>query len=287
MIKRFGHLIEIGFLAAALWSMFLVLLIFIFMIILGLPLFRGGHFFSLLAMPWIPGKGFHGIYPMIIGTSAISLLSLCFAFPLSLGVSAFISTIGPGGFGRLVKKAVIMMTAIPTVVYAFVGVFLLVPLVQTIFSSGSGMSIFTASLVLALLVSPTMILIFQNSFDDVPQSYKNAIDALGGSAVQKLLYVILPYSWKGIIAGLVLGAGRAIGDTLVALMLAGNAVAVPGSVFESARTLTAHIALVTAADFDSVEFRTIFACGILLYLSTTLVVVIVRLLTQSRTEVSQ
>ena len=287
MIKRFGNLIEKGFLAAALWSIFLVLLIFIFMIILGLPLFRGGYFFSLLTMPWIPGRGFYGIYPMIIGTSAISLLSLCFAFPLSLGVSAFISTIEPGGFGRLVKKAVTMMTAIPTVVYAFVGVFLLVPLVQTTFTTGSGMSIFTASLVLALLVSPTMILIFLNSFDNVPQSYRNAIDALGGSAVQKLLYVILPYSWKGIIAGTILGAGRAIGDTLVALMLAGNAVAVPGSVFESARTLTAHIALVTAADFDSVEFRTIFACGILLYLSTMLIVILVRLLTISKKEGSR
>ncbi len=287
MIKKFSYLIEKGSLAATLWSVFLVLLIFVFMIILGVPLFKGGHFFSLFLMPWMPEKGFFGIYPMIIGTGAIALLSLCFAFPLSLGVSAFVSVVEPGIFGRLMKKAVIMMTAIPTVVYAFVGVFLLVPIIQTIFSSGSGMSIFTASLVLALLVSPTMILIFLNSFDNVPQSYKNAIDALGGSRAQKLLYVIMPYSRKGIIAGLVLGAGRAIGDTLVALMLAGNAVATPGSVFESARALTAHIALVTAAAFDSMEFRTIFACGILLYLSTTMVVILVRLLTSSKIEANR
>jgi phosphate transport system permease protein len=212
-------------------------------------------------------------------------LSLCFAFPLSLGTAAFISVIQRGVVGRFVRNAVILMTAIPTVVYAFVGIFLLVPLVQSIVSSGAGMSIFTASLVLALLVSPTMILIFQNSFDSVPQSYIHAVDALGGSAVQKLLYVILPCSWKGIVAGLILGLGRAMGDTLVALMLAGNAVAQPGSIFESARTLTAHIALVTAADFDSMEFRTIFACGILLYLSTTLIVLAVRLLTAAKTEV--
>jgi len=255
------------------------------MIILGLPLFKGGRFFSLLTMPWMPEKGFFGIYPMIIGTIAISVLSLCFAFPFSLGVAAFTSVIQQGIYGRVIKKVVILMTAIPTVVYAFVGIFLLVPIVQTVFLPGSGMSIFTASLVLAVLISPTMIIVFQNSFDNVPQSYKNASDALGGNAAQKLLYIILPYSWKGIIAGVILGVGRAIGDTLVALMLAGNAVAVPGSAFESARTLTAHIALVTAADFDSVEFRTIFACGILLSLTTISVVILVRKLTQSKIEV--
>jgi phosphate transport system permease protein len=284
-MKRFDQVIEKGFLAAALWSIFLVLLIFVFMLILGFPLFQKGRFFLLLTTPWVPDKGMFGIYPMMIGTLVISFLSLGFAFPLSLGLSAFISVIQPDGFGRLMKKAIILMTAIPTVVYAFVGLFLLVPLVQTVISSGSGMSILTASLVLALLISPTMVLIFQHSFESVPQSYQDAVDALGASAVQKLLYVIVPYSWKGIVAGLILGAGRAVGDTLVALMLAGNAVAVPGSFLESARTLTAHIALVTAADFDSIEFRTIFACGLMLYLTTTLIVIAVRYLTSAKTEV--
>ena len=128
----------------------------------------------------------------------------------------------------------------------------------------------------ALLIAPTMILIFSSSFENVPISYCNAADALGSSAVQKFVYVILPYSWRGIITG----------DTLVALMLAGNAVAVPGSVFDSARTLTAHIALVTAADFDSIEFRTIFACGILLYLITLIMVLAVRCLSSLKKEAS-
>ncbi len=286
MIRRLEFLIEKGFFAAALWSMFLVVMMFVFMVALGLPLFREGRFFQLLITQWRPEGGHFGIYPMIIGTGVISFLGLCFAFPFSLGVAAFVSTISPGLPGRFIKKMVLMMTAIPTVVYAFVGIFLLVPIVQRMFVTASGMSIFTASVVLALLVAPTMILIFQNSFNNVPQSYKNAIDALGGTSVQKLLYVILPYSWKGIVTGLVLGLGRAMGDTLVALMLAGNAVAIPGSVFDSARTLTAHIALVTAADFDSVEFRTIFACGILLYLITSVIIVIVRLLARRNGEAS-
>ncbi|MEQ8151835.1 MAG: ABC transporter permease subunit [Smithellaceae bacterium] len=286
MISRFEHLIEKSFLAAALWSMALTILIFVFMLILGLPLFREGRFFSLLFTPWIPGEEQFGIYPMIMGTAAISVLSLCFGAPLAIGVSVFISVLQPGRLGRWLKKVVVLMTGVPTVVYAFVGIFLLVPLVQSFFTAGSGMNILTASLVLALLIAPTMILIFSGSFENVPISYCNAADALGSSAVQKFVYVILPYSWRGIITGLILGAARAVGDTLVALMLAGNAVAVPGSVFDSARTLTAHIALVTAADFDSIEFRTIFAGGILLYLITLIMVLTVRFLSSLKKEAS-
>lgn len=278
MIQRFERLIEKMFFAAALWSMLLVVMMFVFMVILGLPLFREGRFFQFLITPWRPEAGLFGVYPMMIGTAAISFLGLCFAFPLSLGVASFVSTIGPGAAGRFVKRVVLMMIAVPTVVYAFVAIFLLVPIVQRVFDTASGMGILTASIVVALLISPTMIFIFENSFNNVPQSYMNAVEALGGSGVQKLIYVILPYSWKGIASGLILGLGRAMGDTLIALMLAGNAVAIPDSIFESARTLTAHIALVTAADFDSVEFRTIFACGILLYLGTSVIILAVRFL---------
>ncbi|HOQ42597.1 MAG TPA: ABC transporter permease subunit [Smithellaceae bacterium] len=284
MIKRFGFWMEKGFLAAALWSMFLTILIFAFMLVLGLPLFKEGRLLSLLTSPWAPGEGQFGIYPMIISTTAISFLSLCLGAPLALGVSIFICLIQPGRLGRWLKKVVVLMTAVPTVVYAFVGVFLLVPLVQSVFSAGSGMNILTACFVLALLIAPTMILIFSNSFNNVPLAHQYAADALGASSAQKLFYVILPASWRGIVAGLILGAGRAMGDTLVALMLAGNAVAVPGSIFDSARTLTAHIALVTAADFDSVEFRTIFACGILLYLMTLIMVLAVRFLSSLKKE---
>jgi len=285
MIKRFGNVLEKGFFAAALWSMLLAVLILAFMLILGLPLFREGRFLSILSTPWIPGEGHFGIYPMLIGTAAISFLSLCLGAPLALGVSIFMTAVQPGHPGRWLKKLVVLMTGVPTVVYAFVGIFLLVPLIQSFFAAGSGMNILTAGLVLALLIAPTMILIFSNSFENVPTAYRSAADALGASAVQKFVYVTLPASWRGIVAGVILGVGRAMGDTLVALMLAGNAVAVPGSVFDSARTLTAHIALVTAADFDSIEFRTIFACGILLYFMTLIMVLAVRFLSSFKNEV--
>ena len=121
---------------------------------------------------------------------------------------------------------------------------------------------------LGLLISPTMILFFSQSFERVPKPYKDAVDALGGSAAQKLFFVIIPQAWPGVLTGLILAFGRAMGDTLVALMLSGNSVMMPHSFLDSARTLTAHIAMVMAADFDSIEFKTIFVSGAVLYLMT-------------------
>jgi phosphate transport system permease protein len=168
------------------------------------------------------------------------------------------------------------MTGIPTVIYGFVGIFLLVPLVREMSGRGSGLSILTAGLMLAVLVAPTMILFFADGLAKVPRAYCHAVTALGGTPVQRFLYVMLPQASRSILAGLVLGFGRAVGDTMIALMLAGNAVAQPESLLDAARTLTAHIALIIAADFDSLEFRTLFICGLTLYLVTTLAVVVMR-----------
>ena len=275
-MKIFDRFAEKLFLISALLSLSITILIFGFMVILGLPLFKGGQFFKLLSQPWLPDHGTFGIYPMIVGTLSIALIGSVFGFSLSLGCSIFISVLEPKRFGAILKKTVQIMTGIPTVIYGFVGIFLLVPIIRELFESGSGMCILSASMLLAILISPTMILFFVESFDQVPKPFLDAVDALGGNRVQKILHVILPYSWRGVLTGLVLALGRAMGDTMIALMIAGNAVALPGSVLDSARTLTAHIALVIAADFESLEFKTLFACGIILYLFTTFIVLAVR-----------
>ena len=266
------------FLGATLFSSSIVFFIFGFMIYLGLPLFREGHFFELLHQPWAPHAGSYGIGPMIAGTLAISLLALFIAFPICLGCSAFISLFGPPGVGRFVRLTVEMMTGIPTVIYGFIGIFLLVPFLREIFDQGSGMCWLSASLMLALLISPTMILFFTDHFNRVPVPYLHCVDALGGSRAQKFLYVILPCSWRGIMTGTILALGRALGDTLIGLMIAGNAVQTPNSLFDSIRTLTAHIALIFASDFESMEFKAIFACGLFLFFLTSILVISARLL---------
>jgi phosphate transport system permease protein len=267
---------ERTFLLSAIASGTATLLIFGFMFFMAFPLLEGGQFFRLLAGPWSPRAGVYGIFPMIVGTLSISFLGVAFAFPMSLGCASFIGVLGPRVLSRYLRRIVQMMTGIPTVIYGFVGVFLLVPLVRELAQQGSGMCVLSAAAVLSVLISPTMILFFHDSFERVPKSYLDAADGLGASRAQMLLYVIFPNAKKGMVVGLILAFGRTLGDTLVALMIAGNATQVPGSIFESARTLTAHIALVIAADYESLEFKSIFACGMVLYLFTTLIVLAVR-----------
>lgn len=264
------------FLLSALASSSLTIMIMGFMVFMGYPLLRDNQFLMLLVTPWEPNRGVFGIYPMIAGTGLITLLSLAIAFPLSLGSASLAEIIAPKNTRSAFRRLIWFMTGMPTVVYGFVGIFLLVPLMREFFESGSGMCILSASLLLGLLISPTMILFFCDSFDRVPRSYLDAADAMGASSAQKLIYVILPASRKGIVNGSILAFGRAAGDTLVSLMIAGNSVQVPGSVLEPARTLTAHIALVMAADYESPEFRSIFACGVVLYLFTIAVTLVVR-----------
>lgn len=243
------------------------------MVVLGLPVVQDGQFLQMLLGPWSPDHQRYGIYPMMAGSMWIALLGLIIALPLSLGCAVFITVTAPNGLARLFHRLVHFMTGIPTVIYGFVGIFLLVPLVREYSASGSGLSVVSAGLMLALLVAPTMILFFADGLAKVPKTYCLAVTALGGTPVQRLLYVMLPQAWRSIVAGLALGFGRAVGDTMIALMLAGNAVAPPNTFTDAARSLTAHIALIIAADFDSLEFRTLFICGLTLYFATTLAVI--------------
>lgn len=270
------RVVEKAFLLAALISSSLTLLVLGFMAFMALPVLRDGNLYRLLTEPWAPQQGLYWIYPMVAGTVSVSLLSLIFACPLSLGCSFLISAVGPQTLRAVFRRTVQMMTGIPTVIYGFVGIFLLVPVIREFFSCGSGMCILSASLMLGLLISPTMILFFCDSFDRIPRSYLDAAASLGADRVQTLLYVILPSARKGIGIGVLLAFGRAVGDTLVSLMIAGNSILTPGSLLDSVRTLTAHIALVIAADYESPEFRSIFTCGLVLYLFIALVILVVR-----------
>ncbi len=270
------------FSGAAILSGAVTLIILGFMVSLSIPILSEGLILNILTGPWSPDQGLFGLSSMIAGTLIIASLALVISFPVSLGCSFFVAILKPAGLGRYLKKIVELMTAIPTVIYGFVGIFLLVPFIRELFLTGSGMCILSAAIVLAILISPTMILFFVQSFKTVPKNYLNAVDAVGGNTVQKFFFVILPNAKKGILTGIILSFGRAVGDTLIALMISGNSVAFPGSVLDSARTLTAHIALLIAADFDSIEFKTLFICGICLYIITSAGVFMARSATKKK-----
>lgn len=268
----FASMAEKGFAVAVFGSCGVTFAILVCMVVLGWPLITGGQFLTLLTGNWDPACGSYGIKPMIMTSLALTLLSLAVAVPLSIGTAVCIAFLAPLPFRSVLLRLVRVMAGIPTVLYGFVAVFLLVPFMREHITGGSGMNILTASLVLALLVSPTMIIFFVDSLRRVPDELRLAAASLGATPPQQLLYVIFPLAWPGMFSGILLGLGRAMGDTLISLMVAGNAVAAPASISDSGRTLTAHIALVIASDFESMQFKSIFACGVLLYIFTALLV---------------
>ena len=279
MMNQASSASEYLFLTAAVLVGLLTAAVFLFLFFFGLPLLQSGQLVELLFSSWSPNRGLYGIFPMLTASLLLAVLSMLMSFPLSLGMSFLITSLAPPKLRRILLGVVRVMTGIPTVVYSFAALFLLVPVMRSLIGHGTGMSILTAAPILALVTAPTMILFFVNSFNNVSSEFALAVDALGGNPVQKLLYVILPQAWPGILNGTLLGFGRAIGDTMVSLMLAGNSTAYPDSITESARTLTAHIALVLAFDFDSMEFKSIFVCGIFLYLLTAILMLLFRITT--------
>jgi len=259
-------LAEKGFFLSAILSASITILILSFMVFFSFPLFKGGDIAQFFTLEWNPYEGGFGIVPMMVGTGIIASLALLIATPFGIGCSALISVFSTGYFGRFLRKVIEFMTGIPTVIYGFVAIFLLVPFIREIFEKGTGMCVLSASIMLALLILPTIVLFISDAFNSVPKNYLDAADSLGATPVQKLVYVIIPSAWKGIISGLVLAAGRAVGDTLISLMIAGNALQIPGGLSDAARTLTAHIALIIASDYESPEFKSIFVCGLILFL---------------------
>jgi len=270
--------LEKGFFLSTVLSASITIFILLFMVVFSLPLFKGGHIVHLLRLGWDPYHGSFGILPMVVGTGVIASIALLIATPFGIGCSALISIFPQGNFGKFLRKVVEFMTGAPTVIYGFVAIFLLVPFVREIFEKGTGMCVLSASMMLALLILPTIVLFLSDAFNSVPKGYLDAADALGATPAQKLIYIVIPSAWSGIISGMVLAAGRAVGDTLISLMIAGNALQIPGGLSDSARTLTAHIALIIASDYESPEFKSIFVCGLILFAFTALIVSVLRLL---------
>lgn len=263
--------IEGALLASTLIAVSAVGAIFVSLGWFSLPILREGRLFEVVAWDWRPFQGAFGILPMVVGTLLLSFTAVALAFPAGVGICCFARGLGPRPLASSIMLLVRFMTGVPTVVYGFVAVFLLVPLVRTHFGRGTGFSWLAAGLTLALLVLPTVVLVIDAELRQAEPRSRLAAAALGLTQAQALLYVALPDSRRALAMAAVLGFGRAAGDTLVALMLAGNAAQVPGSLLDSLRTLTAHIALVVATDSRSRAYDSVFASGLILMLTTAAV----------------
>lgn len=239
-----------------------------FLVWFSLPLLFEGQLGNVLSWRWLPLSGQFGILPMAVGSLALAASAMLLAFPLGLGLCLFVHGFGPAwprfNPARPLMALVRLMTSVPTVVYGLAAVFLLVPLVRGCFS-GSGFSWLAALLILALLVLPTIVLVIDSQLRLTAPALRLTAAALGLTRAQELTRLVLPLCGRGLKTAAVLGFGRAVGDTLIPLMLSGNAAQTPHSLLDSLRALTAHIALVVATDSQSAAYGSLFACGLLLF----------------------
>lgn len=196
----------------------------------------------LFGMKWKPGNELFGIFPMIIGSILVTGLSVLIGVPIGILSAVFMVFYCKKGLYKILKPMIDLLAGIPSIVYGFFGLVVIVPMMQTIFGGG-GKSVLTASLLLGIMILPTIISVAESSLRAVPDSYYEGALALGASHERSIFRTVLPAAKSGVMAGVILGVGRSIGETMAVSMVAGNQPVIPGSVFKGVRTLTANIVL--------------------------------------------
>ncbi|MBF8295577.1 MAG: Phosphate transport system permease protein [Bacteroidetes bacterium] len=241
-----------------------LLLIALFILNEGLPfIFRYGLHDFLLKSDWDPQAGKFGIYPMVAASLWVTFGAMVVGAPLGVAGAIFLSEFVPKSVMRVIKPTIELLAAIPSVVYGFIGVMVLAPLIRTQLG-GPGLSLLAASIILGIMILPTVISISIDSIQAVPQSYREGSLALGATTWQTIHMVTVRAAKSGIIASIILGMGRAIGETMAVIMVAGNAVKIPHSALDSVRSLTANIAL-EMSYATGLHRQALFATGVILF----------------------
>ncbi len=208
----------------------------------------------------------YGILPLILGTLWVTVGAILLALPIGLVTAIYIAEVASDRFRSILKPVIELLAGIPSVVYGFFGLVVLVPLIQRTFNLGVGETALAGSIVLAIMALPIIITVSEDAIRTTPVSLKEASLALGASHWQTLRRVILPYSKSGIVAAFILGFGRAVGETMAVLMVTGNASNMPTSFLEPVRTIPATIAAeLGEAPYGSTHFKALFALGIILF----------------------
>ena len=254
-----GLLMAVAFTALA-----SLLLIAVFIFKEGVPfIVRIGVRKFIFASDWQPQAGHFGIFPMIVASLWVTLGAMLIGAPLGIAGAVFLNEFLPKPVMRIVKPAIELLAGIPSVVYGFIGVVVLAPLIRSHFG-GPGLSLLCAAIVLGIMVLPTVISISTDVIGSVPQSYREGALALGATRWQSTHMVVLKAARSGILAAVILGMGRAVGETMAVIMVAGNTVRIPHSPLDSVRTLTANIAL-EMGNATGQPRQALFATGVVLF----------------------
>ena len=244
-VKRHRETIMKGVFAfTACMSILAVILICVFLFANGLPAIGEigvGEFLG--GTTWRPLQEKFGILPMIVASLYVTAGAIIVGVPIGILCAVFLARFCPAKLYKVLKPAINLMAGIPSIVYGFFGLVVIVPVMQDIFPGTSGKSILTASILLGIMILPTIISVSESALRAVPESYHEGALALGATNERSSFTVILPAAKSGITAGVILGIGRAIGETMAVVMIAGNQAVIPGSLLEGARTLTANVVL--------------------------------------------
>lgn len=253
------------FLMAAFSALSALSLITVFIFREGISLiFKTGVVKFVTGVQWYPRKGIYGILPMIVGTLWVTGGALLVGIPLGLACAIFSAEFAPSWAVNIIRPVIQLLAGIPSVIYGFLGLVVLVPWVRT-YLGGPGLSILTASLILGIMILPNIISISEDALRVVPDEYKQGAFALGATHWQTIWRVMIPAARSGILASIILGIGRAVGETMAVIMVIGNAPQLPRSLLDSARTLTSHIGI--EMSYASGEHRqALFATGIILFI---------------------
>jgi phosphate transport system permease protein len=250
-------------------SILFVALIFLFLLKEGLAVFKTvGIFKFLFGKNWYPVSDPPqlGILPLILGSILVTIGATIISLPIGVACSVYIAEIAPLKIKELLKVAIELLATIPSVVLGFIGMVTLVPLVKKVFNLPTGLTALSGSIILAFMAMPTIVSIAEDALYSVPKSYKEGALALGATHWQAIYRVILPAASSGIVAAVMLGIGRVIGETMAVMMITGNAALIPHTFLQPVRTLTATIAAeMGEAVVGSEHYFALFAIGMVLF----------------------
>lgn len=220
-------------------------------------------------MTWKPLEGAYGIFPMIVGSVYVTGIAILVGVPIDLLCAVFMARFCPKGIYKVLKPAISLLAGIPSVVYGFFGLVVIVPIMQKIFG-GSGKSMLTAGILLGLMILPTIIEISESSIRAVPENYYEGSLALGATHERSVYFVMLPAAKSGIMAGIILGIGRAIGETMAVVMVAGNQTVLPTSLLDGVRTMTSNI-IMEMGYVEGLHRNALIVTGVVLFVFILLI----------------
>ena len=273
--RIFEFFVERAIFIAGILSIVFVVLIFIFLLKEGLSLFKAYSPFSFLfGSKWYPisTPPRFGILPLLLGSLAVTGGAILISVPLGLAAAIYIAEIAPLWLREILKTAVEFLAAIPSIVLGFIGLVTLAPLVKKIFHLPTGLTALSGSIMLAFMAMPTIVSMIEDAFNAVPKSYREGALALGATKWQTIWRVVLPAAASGMLAAVMLGVGRVIGETMAVMMITGNAARIPTTLLAPVRTMTATIAAeMGEAVQGSPHYFALFALGIILFCITFMI----------------